>query len=404
MAIKPLDQKHIILGITGSIAAYKAVDIASKLTQGGALVDVILTASAEKFITPLTFQSVTGRRAFTDSDLWGREGHVTHIALGHYSDLVVIAPASANTIAKLANGMGDNLLSIAALASHSPLILAPAMDAGMFSHPATQTNIETLRQRGATFVGPASGHLASGLVGPGRLSDPQEVLGVIRFTLSRGGPLAGKKIVITAGGTQEAIDPVRVITNRSSGKQGFAIAQAALDAGAEVVLVAGRNALIPPYGCQYLPIQSAQEMSQVVLSSTSDADVLIMAAAVADFRPLKTASQKIKKEQGAPVIELEPTQDILALIAQRRAASLYPRRVVGFAAESQDLIKNASIKMQKKALDMVVANDISSTSTGFDVDLNKVIFLYPDGSLDSTPVLSKSEVAEKIIEKIMVWF
>jgi len=404
MTIKPLNQKHIILGVTGSIAAYKAAEIASKLTQGGALVDVILTASGEKFITPLTFQSVTGRRTFTDSDLWGREGHITHIALGHYSDLIVIAPVSANTMAKLANGIGDNLLSIAALAAHCPLILAPAMDGGMFSHPATQANVETLRQRGVLFIGPASGHLASGLTGPGRLSDPQEILGLIRFTLSRGGPLAGKKVVVTAGGTQEAIDPVRVISNRSSGKQGYAIAQAALDAGADVVLIAGRNALAPPFGCQYLPVQSAQEMAEAVLSATTHADVLIMSAAVADFRPIKAASEKIKKEQGAPIIALEPTPDILSQVTQRRGSSGYPLRVVGFAAETQNLIENASRKMQNKALDMIVANDISSTTTGFDVELNKVSFLYPNGSIDSIPTMSKIDVAENILEKVIAWF
>ena len=404
MTIKPLDQKHIILGVTGSIAAYKAAEIASKLTQGGALVDVILTSSSEKFVAPLTFQSVTGRRAYTDSDLWGREGHVTHIALGHYADLVVIAPASANTMAKLAHGMGDNLLSIAALAAHCPLILAPAMDAGMYDHPATQANINTLRQRGVIFIGPASGHLASGLVGPGRLSDPVEILGVIRHTLSRNGPLSGKKIVVTAGGTQEAIDPVRVISNRSSGKQGFAVAQAALDAGAEVILIAGRNNLPPPFGCQYHSVQSAQEMADSVLQATLDADVLIMAAAVADFRPKAIASQKIKKERGMPVIELEPTPDILQAISQRKIKTGFPHHVVGFAAESQDLIENAFHKLQKKSLDLIVANDISQAETGFEVDQNKVSFLFADGRIESLPALSKSDVGEKIMEKVIGWF
>ena len=399
-----MDQKRIILGVTGSIAAYKAVEIASKLTQAGAQVDVVLSASAEKFITPLTFQSVTGRRAFTDSDLWGRDGHVTHIALGHFSDLIVIAPASANTMAKLAHGLGDNLLSIAALASHCPLILAPAMDAGMYSHLATQANIEILRQRGAIFVGPETGHLASGLVGPGRFSDPLEILGCIRYTLSRNGPLNGKKVVVTAGGTQEAIDPVRVITNRSSGKQGFAVAQAALDEGANVVLISGRNTLTPPYGCQFIPILNAQEMAVITLQNTADADVLIMAAAVADFRPKGSASQKIKKELGTPTIELEPTLDILKEVSFRKAASGFPKRVVGFAAESQDLLENAAKKLQKKALDMVVANDISSTESGFEADLNKVFFLLADGSIESFPILSKSEVGEKIIEKVARWF
>ncbi|MCE1255724.1 MAG: bifunctional phosphopantothenoylcysteine decarboxylase/phosphopantothenate--cysteine ligase CoaBC, partial [Anaerolineae bacterium] len=268
--INPLHQKHIILGVTGSIAAYKAVEIASKLTQSGALVDVILTASAEKLITPLTFQSVTGRRAFTDSDLWGREGHVTHIALGHYADLVAIAPVTANTMAKLAHGLGDNLVAVAALAAHCPLLLAPAMDAGMFIHPATQSNVETLRERGAIFVGPESGHLASGLEGFGRFSDPAKIINAIRYTLSREGVLKGKQIVITAGGTQEFIDPVRVISNRSSGKQGFAITQAALDAGAEVTLICGQynETLNIPYGCQFTRVGSAREMLTATMQAS----------------------------------------------------------------------------------------------------------------------------------------
>ena len=403
-AIKLFDQKHIILGVTGSIAAYKAAEIASRLTQSGVLVDVILTANAEKFITPLTFQSVTGRRAYTDADMWGREGHVTHVAIGHYADLMVIAPATANTLARLAYGMGDNLLCVAALAAHCPIIIAPAMDAGMYSHPATQANVETLRQRGTLFIGPETGHLASGLTGPGRMSEPAEIFGAIRHTLGRLGPLSGKKVVVTAGGTQEAIDPVRVISNRSSGKQGFAVAQAALDAGARVFLIAGHNSLIPPYGCDYFPVTSAREMAEAVLSSTADADILIMAAAVADFRPGEMASQKIKKDQGAPVIKLEPTEDILSLVAQRKTSSGFPRKTVGFAAESQDLLKNASHKLHSKALDMVVANDVSSAATGFDVDDNKVTFLFADGSMESMSTLPKSEVGNKIIEKALAWF
>jgi phosphopantothenoylcysteine decarboxylase/phosphopantothenate--cysteine ligase len=404
MIIKPFNQKHIILGVTGSIAAYKAVEIASKLTQGGALVDVILTASAEKFITPLTFQSVTGRRAFTDSDLWDREGHVTHIALGHYADLVAIAPVTANTMAKLAHGQGDNLLSIAALAAHCPLVLAPAMDAGMYSHPATQANLDILQQRGVIFVGPDSGHLASGLDGFGRFSGHSDILGNIRYQLSRSGPLSGKKIVVTAGGTQEAIDPVRTISNRSSGKQGFAIAQAALDAGADVVLIAGRNSLTPPFGCQYIPVFSAQDMLEATLKAASLADVLIMAAAVADFRPKVTLSQKVKKETGIPLIELEPTPDILKTMGQQKITSGYPCRIIGFAAESQDLIKNATQKLHQKNTDLMVANDISSPATGFDVDQNKVTFLEASGKIESLPILTKTEVSEKIIEKVIGWY
>ncbi len=235
-----------MLGITGSIAAYKGVELASRLTQEGALVDVILTPSAQKFVTPLTFQSVTGRKAYTDDDLWGGEGHVTHIGLGRVGDLLIIAPASANTIARVANGIADNLLCVTALAARCPVIIAPAMDAGMFGHPATQANVSILKDRGVTFIGPAAGHLASGLVGVGRMEETHVIIGAARWKLGLDGNLAGKKIVVTAGGTQEAIDPVRMITNRSSGKQGFALAQAAIDHGADVTLISANSALPIP--------------------------------------------------------------------------------------------------------------------------------------------------------------
>ena len=227
----PFEGKRIMLGVTGSIAAYKAADLASKLTQQGALVTTLLTNSALEFVTPLTFQSVTGQKAFVDDDLWGGEGHIVHVQIGHSTDLMVIAPASANTIAKLAHGIADNLLTITALAATCPLVIAPAMDAGMFSHPATQENIRILKERGAVIIGPDEGHLASGLEGPGRMTQPQEIVDELRWLLAKNGPLSGKKIVVTAGGTREAIDPVRFISNHSSGKQGYAVAQAALDLG-----------------------------------------------------------------------------------------------------------------------------------------------------------------------------
>src|SRR6266545_7348298 len=251
-----LSNKRIMLGVTGSIAAYKAADLASKLTQAGAQVDVILTKVAEKFVTLLTFQSVTGRRAYTDNDLWGNEAHVLHVGLGHAADLLVIAPCTANTIAKLAHGQADTLLAVTALATGSPLLIAPAMDGGMYDHPATQENIETLKRRGATFLGPAEGHLASGLSGVGRLLETAEILGHIRILLGQKGLLAGRKIIITAGGTQEPLDPVRVLTNRSSGRQGFALAQAALDAGAQVRLISTPTALTPPIGAGVIHVET----------------------------------------------------------------------------------------------------------------------------------------------------
>src|SRR5512139_3726258 len=261
-----LSDRRIILGVTGSIAAYKAADLASKLTQAGAQVDVILSGAAEKFVTPLTFQSVTGQRAYVDSDLWGNEAHVLHVGLGHTVDLVIIAPCTANTMAKLGHGIADSLLSVTALASSCPLLIAPAMDGGMFDHPATQENLETLKKRGAWIVGPAEGHLASGLTGPGRMVEPLEILGYARLALGHAGVLAGKKVVVTAGGTQEPLDPVRVLTNRSSGKQGYALAQAALDGGAQVKLIPKPTSLTLPVGARVLDVETARQMLDCVLT------------------------------------------------------------------------------------------------------------------------------------------
>ena len=260
-----MQDKRIILGITGSIAAYKAAELASRLTQMGTLVDVIFTPAAEKFVTPLTLQSVTGRRAFTEADLWGGEAHVLHIGLARSADLLVIAPCTANTLARLAHGEADNLLTITALAAQCPLLLGPAMDGGMLEHPATQENLAKLKERGAYIAGPVEGHLASGLTGKGRLLEPVELLGHIRLVLGRKGRLAAKKVVITAGGTQEPLDPVRVLTNKSSGKQGYALAQAAIDAGADVTLISTPTALTPPVGVRVVSAQTAKQMLEAVL-------------------------------------------------------------------------------------------------------------------------------------------
>lgn len=403
-----LSGKRIVLGVTGSIAAYKAADLASKLTQAGTQVDVILSSSAEKFITPLTFQSVTGRRTFLDSDLWGNEAHVLHVGLGHTVDLLIVAPCTANTMAKLAHGQADTLLTVTALAAHSPLILAPAMDGGMFEHPATQENLDTLKKRGAMIIGPAEGHLASGLSGVGRMLEPMDILGYARIALGQNGPLANKKVVVTAGGTQEPLDPVRVLTNRSSGKQGYALAQAALDAGAQVTLITTPTALTPPIGARILEVETAKQMLDCVLSETADSDALIMAAAVADFRPKNQAKDKIKKESGVPQIELEGTEDILKTVSNQRrnelASSLVETKrrlvVVGFAAESRDLLENASAKLQSKGLDFIAANDISAQDAGFAVETNRVTLLFADGRKKSLPLMSKNEVAETIVEQL----
>ncbi|GAP17860.1 bifunctional phosphopantothenoylcysteine decarboxylase/phosphopantothenate--cysteine ligase CoaBC [Levilinea saccharolytica] len=399
----PFQNKTIVLGVTGSIAAYKAAEIASRLRQMGALVEVVLTQSACHFISPLTFASVTARKAYVDQDLWGNEGHVVHIGLGRASDLLLIAPASATTLAKLAHGIGDNLLTVTALASHCPMILAPAMDAGMYAHPATAANVETLRARGAVFVGPAAGHLASGLVGVGRMAEPAEILDTARLALAQSGPLAGKHIVITAGGTQEPIDPVRVITNRSSGKQGYAVARAALDAGAAVTLITAPTSLVPPLGCRVVPVKTAAEMQAAVLTETAQADALVMAAAVADFRLAEASSEKIKKEKTVPQIHLERTADILADVAARRAQSGYPLRVVGFAAESQDLLQNAQSKLTRKRLDLIVANDITAPDAGFEVETNRVTLVFADGRTETLPLQQKAEVARRIVDALVEW-
>ncbi|MHC1739669.1 MAG: bifunctional phosphopantothenoylcysteine decarboxylase/phosphopantothenate--cysteine ligase CoaBC [Anaerolineaceae bacterium] len=399
----PFFEKHIVLGVTGSVAAYKAVELASKMTQAGALVDVILTPGALHFVSALQFQSVTGRKAYTDSDLWGGEAHVVHVNLGHTADLLVIAPVTASTMAKLANGLGDNLLCVSALAAGCPMLLAPAMDLGMYQNPATQKNVATLKERGVYFIGPAEGHLASGLTGPGRFEEPANILAYIRYLLSRKGSLQGKHIVVSAGGTQEPIDPVRLLSNRSSGKQGFAIAQAALDFGAEVTLITAPTSLVAPSGAKVVQVQTAAQMLDAVLLHCQKADVLIMAAAVADFTPAKMAENKIKKDRGAFSLELAPTLDILLGVAKQKATTGYPRFTVGFAAESENLLQNAASKMSKKKLDLIVANDISQKGSGFEGENNQVAFLNKDGSQESLPLLSKLEVADLIMQKIKIW-
>jgi phosphopantothenoylcysteine decarboxylase / phosphopantothenate---cysteine ligase len=377
---------------------YKACDLASKLTQAGAQVDVILTPAAEKFITPLTFQSVTGRKTFSDTDLWGGQAHVLHVGLGQSADLLVIAPCTANTLGKLAHGIADNLLTITALAARCPLLVAPAMDVGIYTHPATQDNVRILSTRGVYFAGPGEGRMASGLEGKGRFLEPSELLGHMRFVLGRNGPLARKTVIVTAGGTQEALDPARVLTNRSSGKQGYALAQAALEAGGSVVLISAPTALTAPVGTRIIPVTTADEMLKAVLAELAGADALIMAAAVADFRPQRVAEIKLKKRDGIPQIELEATQDVLASVAEM--GSRRPKVVIGFAAESRDLLENAEAKLKSKNLDMIVANDISAPDSGFGVDTNHVTLLYSNAKKETLPLMSKQEVAETIIARL----
>lgn len=401
-----LENKRIVLAVTGSIAVYKAVDLASKLTQAGAKVDVIMTDAAREFVTPLTFQSVTGRPVY--ADLWqadnsgGLPTHIAHVGLGESADLLVIAPATAQTIAKLAGGFADNLLTVTALAARCPVIIAPAMDGGMYAHPATQANLKILQERGVILIEPEEGRFASGLIGKGRLPETPTLIGHIRRILGREGALAGRKIVVTAGGTSEAIDPVRYITNRSSGKQGYALAQAALDAGAEVWLISAAKGLLMPFGAHLIPVESAADMLHAVLEHTKDADALIMAAAVADFRPETVASQKIKKSDDGSglTLTLGRTPDILMEVKAQRQQIRFPRVCVGFAAESENLLANARSKLERKGLDLLIANDISSSDAGFAVDTNRVTILDPEGGQEMLPLASKTHISEAIVARV----
>lgn len=401
--ITVLEGKRIVLGTTGSIAVYKSIDLASKLTQAGALVDVVMTAAAQRFVAPLTFQSVTGRAVYTD--MWatgeGLPTHIAHVGLGEGADLFAIIPATAHTMARLAQGMADDLLTVTALAARCPVMMAPAMDGGMYMHPATQANVKTLVERGVVLVEPEEGRFASGLVGLGRLPETPTLLGHIRRVLGHEGALQGRKVVVSAGGTREAIDPVRYISNHSSGKQGYAVAQAALDAGAEEVVLVSTAHLPTPVGATLVAVSSAAEMLDAVREHSADADALIMSAAVADFRPTTHAEQKIKKQDDMSGLSLilTRTTDILAEIKQERAKSGFPRVTVGFAAESENLLQNAQAKRERKGLDLIAANDITATDAGFGVDNNRVVLIDAQGA---TPLelTSKTRVAEAIIERV----
>ncbi len=399
-----LNGKHIILAVTGSIACYKSIDLASKLSQAGALVDVILTDAAQRFVTPLTFQSVTGRPVYTD--MWATRGeglptHIAHVGLGEGADLLVVAPATANSIAKLSYGMADNLLMVTALAARCPLMIAPAMDGGMYAHDAVQNNLQLLIERGAYLAQPEEGRFASGLVGLGRLPETRTLIGHIRRLLGRHGSLEGRKVVVSAGGTREDIDPVRYVTNHSSGKQGYALAQAAIDAGAaDVVLVSASVTEPVPVGAQFVPVGSAASMLEAILEHGQDADLLVMAAAVADFRPITVAGQKIKKKSDSDeglMLRMVRTDDILMNVKAQRDNTGYPRIVVGFAAESENLLHNARSKLQRKGVDLLVANDITAKDAGFQADTNQVLILDADGGQRLVDLASKASISEDII-------
>jgi phosphopantothenoylcysteine decarboxylase / phosphopantothenate---cysteine ligase len=400
------DGKRILLGVTGSIAVYKAVDLASKLTQAGALVDVIMTEAAQQFVTALTFQAVTGRPVY--KDLWKAESsgalptHIAHVGLAEGAQLFLVAPATADAVARLAHGFANDLLSVTALAARCPIVLAPAMDGGMYMHPAVQANLALLHERGALIVEPEVGRFASGLVGQGRLPDTPTLMGAARRAIGRGGALSGLNVVVTAGGTREPLDPVRFITNRSSGKQGYALAQAALDAGAEVTLITAARGLTAPYGATVVSVESATQMLNAVLQQVASADALMMAAAVADFRPASVSEQKIKKqdENSGLILMLERNPDILGAVKERRRDTHWPRLVVGFAAESQSLKEYARDKLERKGLDLIVANDITATDAGFDTDTNRVTIFDRSGGEQKLDLASKSKISEAIIARV----
>ena len=389
-----LKDKTVVLCVTGSIAAYKAVELASQLTQAGARVEVIMTEAATEFMAPLTFRNITGRPVVTRMFELASEYSVEHVALAEAADVVVIAPATADIIARIAVGIADDMVSCTVLATKAPIIVAPAMHAAMYKNQITQDNLAKLKARSFTIVGPDYGRLASGGVGLGRLVDVNEVLGTICQVLGRSSDLAGRRIVVTAGGTQEPVDPVRCLTNRSSGKMGYALAEAARDRGAKVVLVSAPSALPKPVGIDVVNIGTAQEMYEAVKKAVVKADVLIMAAAVADYRPKKVSRSKIKRERASSLtLELERTPDILGEVKGKFLR-------VGFAAESENLVANAKEKLEKKRLDLIVANDITAEGSGIGANTNQVVIIDRKGKVEKLSLLPKREVADKILDKI----
>jgi phosphopantothenoylcysteine decarboxylase / phosphopantothenate---cysteine ligase len=388
-----LKNKVIVLGVSGGIAAYKAADLASKLAQAGATVKVVMTWEATQLVQPLTFQALTGNPVVTDMFEPAPLSAITHVSLADEADIVAIVPATANIIAKMAAGIADDILTCTVLATKAPIVIAPAMHNNMYVNPVTQENIAKLKARGFTMIPAAHGRLASGSIGYGRLPEITEIMGIIQQTLGKQGDLAGKRIVVTAGGTQEAIDPVRYITNNSSGKMGYAVAEAARDRGAAVTLITTPTALSPVAGVDVINVRSAQQMKDAVLKATAKTDALLMVAAVADYMPKTTAVQKIKKGAGGLTLELVKTPDILSEVKGKFIK-------VGFAAETQDLIVNAQKKLANKGLDIIVANDVTAEGSGFGADTNKVTILKKAGKPEDLPLMSKREVADKILDNV----
>ncbi|MDA1279023.1 MAG: bifunctional phosphopantothenoylcysteine decarboxylase/phosphopantothenate--cysteine ligase CoaBC [Chloroflexi bacterium] len=392
----PLDGKTVVLGVTGSIAAYKAADLASKLVQAGATVDVILTRSANEFIGKTTFQALTHRPVTTG--LWDAQSelNIDHVALALRADCVIVAPATANTIAKLALGITDDPLTATVLATIAPVIVAPAMDAGMYESAATQRNVETLKRDGVRFAGPVEGRLASGLVGKGRLIDIETIVGLVRQAVGVRGDYEGRRVIVSAGGTRQPIDPVRFISNRSTGKMGYAIAEAARDRGADVLLVTASD-LPSPAGIEVVRASTVEEMREAILPESANADLLVMAAAISDFTPTKIATEKIKKtmdrDGDGMSLELTKVEDFMPLAKGDRLVK------VAFAAETNDLEANARDKIAPKGAAFVVANNVSEPGSGFGTDTNRVTFVDATGLSDALPLMSKLDVGHAILDR-----
>lgn len=400
-----LKDKTVVLGITGSIAAYKIANLASMLVKQHADVHVIMTKNATNFIHPITFETLTGNKCLVETFDRNFEFQVEHVSLGERADVMLIAPASANVIAKLAHGIADDMLTTTALAMTAPILVSPAMNTHMYEKKITQENIEKLRDLDMRIIEPANGYLACGTTGVGKMPEPEVLLDAIYGEILRPKTLGGKKIVITAGPTQEAIDPVRYITNHSTGKMGYALARQARYMGADVTLVSGPTALEPPAGVTFVPVVSAKEMYQEVTARTAaDCDAVIMSAAVADYRPTRIAEEKIKKSGDAAVIELERTDDILASLGQDKKTFL-----CGFSMETENMLENSKKKLAKKNLDMIVANNLKTAGAGFGVDTNVVTLISRDSDIEKggeevrveeLPILSKEEVAYEILRRI----
>lgn len=394
-----LKGKKIVLGVTGGIAVYKAVDLVSRLRKQGAEVRVIMTDHAQQFVTPLTFKEISGNKVAVSMWDSNQEFNVEHIALANWADVFVVAPATANIIAKMACGIADDLLSTTLLAAQAPIIVCPAMNTGMYENNATQENMVKLQQWGVTIMPPAVGMLACGVAGPGRLPEPQQIVEFINdFFAKRDGDMKGLKVLVTAAGTREPIDPVRFVGNRSSGKMGYAIAQTAAERGAEVLLVTGPSSLEIPANVKAKKVESTQEMLEACLAAYENVDIVIKAAAVADYRPRDVADQKIKKKNDdALTVVMDKNPDILKELGSRKQQQI----LVGFAAETQNLLENAKEKIIKKNLDMIVANDVTAAGAGFNADTNIVKFLFPDGQVMSLEQMPKKEVAERLLDTVM---